>query len=196
MALLIIIAILQLIPPKVVGIIVDGVTTQRFTTERLLMWVGTIALIAVVVYLLRYVWRVLLFGASYQLAVELREDYYRQLSRQHPEVLSASPHGRSDGACDQRCRSVVFAAGEGADAGRFAGNGMCGADRDVNADKLAVDVNCAAADVSVVGVKFPTFCKLSRKTSTIQCIDWGIYHQKYQVSKGEFIGVCKHGLLY
>lgn len=42
-------------------------------------------LIAVVVYLLRYVWRVLLFGASYQLAVELREDYYRQLSRQHPE---------------------------------------------------------------------------------------------------------------
>ena len=32
-------------------------------------------LIAVVVYLLRYVWRVLLFGASYQLAVELREDY-------------------------------------------------------------------------------------------------------------------------
>ena len=39
-ALLIIIAILQLIPPKVVGIIVDGVTTQRFTTERLLMWVA------------------------------------------------------------------------------------------------------------------------------------------------------------
>ncbi len=32
-------------------------------------------LIAVVVYLPRYVWRVLLFGASYQLAVELREDY-------------------------------------------------------------------------------------------------------------------------
>jgi hypothetical protein len=38
----------------------------------------------VVVYLLRYVWRVLLFGASYQLAVELRENFYRQLSRQNP----------------------------------------------------------------------------------------------------------------
>jgi hypothetical protein len=35
---------------------------------------------AVMVYLLRYVWRVLLFGASYQLAVELREDFYRQLT--------------------------------------------------------------------------------------------------------------------
>ncbi|SUG49082.1 ABC transporter ATP-binding membrane protein [Salmonella enterica subsp. arizonae] len=28
------------------------------------MWISAIALIAVVVYLLRYVWRVLLFGAS------------------------------------------------------------------------------------------------------------------------------------
>lgn len=27
------------------------------------------------VYLLRYVWRVLLFGAAYRLAVELREDF-------------------------------------------------------------------------------------------------------------------------
>ncbi len=36
------------------------------------MWIGALVLIAVMVYLLRYVWRVLLFGASYQLAVELR----------------------------------------------------------------------------------------------------------------------------
>ena len=139
-ALLIIIAILQLIPPKVVGIIVDGVTTQRFTTERLLMWVGTIALIAVVVYLLRYVWRVLLFGASYQLAVELREDYYRQLSRQHPEFYLRHRTG------DLMARATNDVDRRRTDAGRFAGHGVCGADRDVNADKLATDVDCAAAD--------------------------------------------------
>ena len=112
-ALLIIIAILQLIPPKVVGIIVDGVTTQRFTTERLLMWVATIALIAVVVYLLRYVWRVLLFGASYQLAVELREDYYRQLSRQHPEFYLRHRTGDLMARATNDVDRVVFAAGEG-----------------------------------------------------------------------------------
>lgn len=112
-ALLIIIAILQLIPPKVVGIIVDGVTAQRFTTERLLMWVGTIALIAVVVYLLRYVWRVLLFGASYQLAVELREDYYRQLSRQHPEFYLRHRTGDLMARATNDVDRVVFAAGEG-----------------------------------------------------------------------------------
>jgi ATP-binding cassette subfamily B multidrug efflux pump len=111
--LLIIIAILQLIPPKVVGYVVDGVTQQHYTTTRIMMWVGTLALVAVVVYLLRYVWRVLLFGASYQLAVELREDYYRQLSRQHPEFYLRHRTGDLIARATNDVDRVVFAAGEG-----------------------------------------------------------------------------------
>ncbi len=86
-ALLAVIAVLQLIPPKVVGIVVDGVTKEHYTAEQVWMWIGALVVIAVMIYLLRYVWRVLLFGASYQLAVELREDFYRQLSRQHPAFI-------------------------------------------------------------------------------------------------------------
>ncbi|HDH8130267.1 TPA: multidrug ABC transporter permease/ATP-binding protein, partial [Salmonella enterica subsp. enterica serovar Enteritidis] len=112
-ALLMLIAMLQLIPPKVVGIVVDGVTAQHFTPGRIAMWIGTIALIAVVVYLLRYVWRVLLFGASYQLAVELREDYYRQLSRQHPEFYQRHRTGDLIARATNDVDRVVFAAGEG-----------------------------------------------------------------------------------
>lgn len=112
-ALLVIIAILQLVPPKVVGIVVDGVTEQHFTTEQILMWIATMVLIAVVVYLLRYVWRVLLFGASYQLAVELREDYYHQLSRQHPEFYLRHRTGDLMARATNDVDRVVFAAGEG-----------------------------------------------------------------------------------
>ncbi|WP_368300400.1 SmdA family multidrug ABC transporter permease/ATP-binding protein [Kluyvera sichuanensis] len=112
-ALLIIIAILQLIPPKVVGIVVDGVTQHHFTTGKVMMWLGTMVLIAVVVYLLRYVWRVLLFGASYQLAVELREDFYRQLSRQHPEFYLRHRTGDLMARATNDVDRVVFAAGEG-----------------------------------------------------------------------------------
>ncbi|BBS36064.1 SmdA family multidrug ABC transporter permease/ATP-binding protein [Enterobacter sp. LM3] len=111
--LLIIIAILQLIPPKVVGFVVDGVTKQHYTTARVLMWVGTLVLTAVIVYLLRYVWRVLLFGASYQLAVELREDFYRQLSRQHPEFYLRHRTGDLIARATNDVDRVVFAAGEG-----------------------------------------------------------------------------------
>ena len=111
-ALLVIIAMLQLVPPKVVGIVVDGVTEQHFTTGQILMWIATMVLIAVVVYLLRYVWRVLLFGASYQLAVELREDYYRQLSRQHPEFYLRHRTGDLMARATNDVDRVVFAAGE------------------------------------------------------------------------------------
>ena len=120
-ALLVIIAMLQLVPPKVVGIVVDGVTEQHFTTGQILMWIATMVLIAVVVYLLRYVWRVLLFGASYQLAVELREDYYRQLSRQHPEFYLRHRTGDLMARATNDVDRVVFAVNGGAGAaGMFA----------------------------------------------------------------------------
>ncbi len=112
-ALLAIIAVLQLIPPKVVGIVVDGVTRQHYTTEKVWMWIGALVLIAVMVYLLRYVWRVLLFGASYQLAVELREDFYRQLSRQHPAFYLRHRTGDLIARATNDVDRVVFAAGEG-----------------------------------------------------------------------------------
>ena len=112
-ALLIIIAILQLFPPKVVGYVVDGVTEQHYTAARVMMWVGTLVLTAVVVYLLRYVWRVLLFGASYQLAVELRQDFFRQLSRQHPAFYLRHRTGDLIARATNDVDRVVFAAGEG-----------------------------------------------------------------------------------
>ncbi|HBT3292518.1 TPA: SmdA family multidrug ABC transporter permease/ATP-binding protein [Klebsiella aerogenes] len=112
-ALLAVIAVLQLIPPKVVGIVVDGVTKEHYTAEQVWMWIGALVVIAVMIYLLRYVWRVLLFGASYQLAVELREDFYRQLSRQHPAFYLRHRTGDLIARATNDVDRVVFAAGEG-----------------------------------------------------------------------------------
>ncbi|PVF12889.1 multidrug ABC transporter permease/ATP-binding protein, partial [Yersinia pestis] len=111
--LLIIIAILQLIPPKLVGVIVDDISTKQMSTNMLLVWIGVMLATAVVVYLLRYVWRVLLFGASYQLAVELRSDFYRQLSRQTPGFYSRHRTGDLMARATNDVDRVVFAAGEG-----------------------------------------------------------------------------------
>lgn len=111
--LLIIIAILQLLPPKLVGVIVDGVTRDAMPAATVMKWIGTMLLIAVMVYLLRYVWRIFLFGASYQLAVELREDFYRQLSRQHPAFYLRHRTGDLIARATNDVDRVVFAAGEG-----------------------------------------------------------------------------------
>lgn len=111
--LLIVIAILQLLPPKLVGVVVDGVTQHNMTTAGVMQWIGLMLLTAVMVYLLRCVWRVLLFGASYQLAVELREDFYRQLSRQHPAFYLRHRTGDLMALATNDVDRVVFAAGEG-----------------------------------------------------------------------------------
>jgi ATP-binding cassette subfamily B multidrug efflux pump len=111
--LLIAIAILQLLPPKLVGIIVDGVTKDHMSNKVLMAWLGLMIGTAIVVYLLRYVWRVLLFGASYQLAVELRENFYRQLSRQNPAFYLRHRTGDLMARATNDVDRVVFAAGEG-----------------------------------------------------------------------------------
>ncbi len=111
--LLIIIAVLQLLPPKLVGIIIDGVSTGTMSTKMLLAWVALMLFTALIVYLLRYVWRVLLFGASYKLAVELRDDFYHQLSRQHPGFYLRYRTGDLIARATNDVDRVVFAAGEG-----------------------------------------------------------------------------------
>ncbi|AHG21456.1 multidrug ABC transporter ATP-binding protein [Chania multitudinisentens RB-25] len=111
--LLIIIAILQLLPPKLVGIIVDGVSGKQMSTRVLMAWLGLMLGTAIVVYLLRYVWRVWLFGAAYQLAVELRENFYHQLSRQNPAFYLRHRTGDLMARTTNDVDRVVFAAGEG-----------------------------------------------------------------------------------
>ncbi|MFP1928263.1 SmdA family multidrug ABC transporter permease/ATP-binding protein [Lonsdalea quercina] len=111
--LLIVIAILQLLPPALVGIVVDGVTQREMPAATAMGWIGLMALSAVLTYLLRYFWRVLLFGASYQLAVELRGDFYRQLSRQHPAFYLRHRTGDLIARATNDVDRVVFAAGEG-----------------------------------------------------------------------------------
>ncbi|WP_413722262.1 SmdA family multidrug ABC transporter permease/ATP-binding protein [Sodalis sp. RH24] len=111
--LLIIIAILQLIPPRLVGVIVDGVTEHRASTRMIMMWLGVMAFTAVLVYLLRYVWRVLLFGASYKLAVELRARFYHLLSHQLPGFYLRHRTGDLMARATNDVDRVVFAAGEG-----------------------------------------------------------------------------------
>ncbi|SLM63975.1 SmdA family multidrug ABC transporter permease/ATP-binding protein [Dickeya aquatica] len=111
--LLVMIAVLQLLPPTLVGVIVDGVTQHTMSNATLLWKISNILLIALLIYLLRYFWRIWLFGAAYQLAVELRERFYRQLSHQHAAFYLRHRTGDLIARATNDVDRVVFAAGEG-----------------------------------------------------------------------------------
>ncbi|CAL4324897.1 Multidrug resistance-like ATP-binding protein MdlA [Buchnera aphidicola (Eriosoma lanigerum)] len=112
-SLLIIISILQLLPPKLVGIIVDIVTQKHIHTNKTILWIILMFLTAIAVYILRYIWRILLFGASYQLAVELRVKFYSCLSKQEPIFYLKNRTGDLMARGINDVDRVVFAAGEG-----------------------------------------------------------------------------------
>lgn len=104
---------LQLLPPKIVGILVDGVTQKSMDHRTILLWIGAIIGTALSVYIIRYFWRVTLFGASFQLAVQLRNNFYRQLSQQQPNFYLRHRTGDLIARATNDVDRVVFAAGEG-----------------------------------------------------------------------------------
>lgn len=79
---LVLIAILQIIPPRLVGLVIDGISRGTMSRQQLVVWVAVMLGIALLVYGLRYIWRLWLFGASYKLAIQLRQKIYQQLSQQ------------------------------------------------------------------------------------------------------------------
>jgi len=111
--LLIIISILQLLPPKIVGILIDLIIKEKMHGMQILPWICIIFLIALIVYTLRYLWRILLFGASYQLATELRVKFYSYLSHQSQKFFLENRTGDLMARATNDVDRVVFAAGEG-----------------------------------------------------------------------------------
>ncbi|MDT9587090.1 MAG: SmdA family multidrug ABC transporter permease/ATP-binding protein [Candidatus Arsenophonus melophagi] len=111
--LLIIIAGLQLIPPRLVGLIIDGINKHTISNKQLFGWISAIVFITCIIYGLRYIWRLWLFGASYKLAVQLRQQFYHQFSRQTPEFYLRYRVGDLMARTTNDVDRVVFAAGDG-----------------------------------------------------------------------------------
>ncbi|MBF0847027.1 multidrug ABC transporter permease/ATP-binding protein, partial [Streptococcus danieliae] len=63
-ASLIIVSILNLVPPIIIGNVIDAVNDKNLSKEDLLWNVGLLLLSALSMYYLRYIWRLNLFGAA------------------------------------------------------------------------------------------------------------------------------------
>ncbi|QUG41860.1 ATP-binding cassette domain-containing protein [Psychrobacillus sp. INOP01] len=82
--MLLFVAFLQLLPPKIIGYIVDEISQSTLTTEFLVKWLGVLALASVGMYILRYYWRIMIFGSSIFLARQLRENLFRHFTKMSP----------------------------------------------------------------------------------------------------------------
>ncbi|MCL4494521.1 MAG: ABC transporter transmembrane domain-containing protein [Firmicutes bacterium] len=83
--LLIMVALLSLIPPRIVGLVINSLTHNELTHASLYRDLLIILATALLTYGLRYLWRIMLFGGAIQLATELRTRLYEHFTMMSPE---------------------------------------------------------------------------------------------------------------
>lgn len=82
--LLLIVAFLGVLPPRIIGFVVDRISQGTLTPEYLIQWLGILAAAALAMYVLRYAWRLLIFGSSILLARNLRERLFQHFTQMSP----------------------------------------------------------------------------------------------------------------
>ncbi|PLR94825.1 ABC transporter transmembrane domain-containing protein [Bacillus sp. T33-2] len=70
------VAALVLVPPKIIGIVVDQIRQGTLTGTDLLQWTGVLIVTAIAMYILRYYWRIMIFGSAIKLSRLLRNRLY------------------------------------------------------------------------------------------------------------------------
>ncbi|EKA7371121.1 ATP-binding cassette domain-containing protein [Vibrio parahaemolyticus] len=108
-----VISALQLVPPKAVGVIVDGIVDNTLETNTLIMWLLGLIVLLFTIYGCRILWRIWLFGASWELGTILRNRLYRHLSTQPPRFFERYKTGDLMARGTNDVRNIVMTAGEG-----------------------------------------------------------------------------------
>lgn len=80
-SLLIIVAMLELVPPKVIGIVVDEIKNGTLSAAQLVKWMILLAGMTLAMYVARYYWRLMIFGSAYKLARQLRDMLYTHFTK-------------------------------------------------------------------------------------------------------------------
>ena len=81
---LVLVSVLNLIPPMVMGRVIDAITSGRLTQNELLLHLFYLLLAAFGMYYLRYVWRMYILGTSYRLGQIMRSRLFEHFTKMSP----------------------------------------------------------------------------------------------------------------
>ncbi|CAM2813530.1 ABC transporter ATP-binding protein [Streptococcus acidominimus] len=81
---LVLVSVLNLIPPMIMGKVIDNITMQSLQEAGLLWNLFLLVLAAVGMYVLRYVWRMYILGTSYRLGQIMRSRLFEHFTRMSP----------------------------------------------------------------------------------------------------------------
>lgn len=111
--LLIIVDVLELSIPWLVGRLIDDVVARSLDSQRLMTYVISVLVLAVLIYIMRFLWRMFLFSASFQLAERLRQQVYQHLTLMAPGFYNKHRTGDLMARATNDVTAVEMTAGEG-----------------------------------------------------------------------------------
>ncbi|PNY86714.1 ABC transporter ATP-binding protein [Staphylococcus agnetis] len=103
----------SLVPPHIIGRVIDHITAQSLTPSRLMMYLMIILLTGVTVYILRFYSRTQLFGASAKLGRLLRGELYDKYLSMRPSFFQKYRTGDLMAHATNDIRAVQSTAGIG-----------------------------------------------------------------------------------
>lgn len=107
------VSVFNLIPPKVIGNIVDKIEAGNLTNSQLFINIIYLVLAAFIMYGLRYVWRVYIFGAAYNLGRVLRFRLFQHFTKMSPSFYQKYRTGDLMAHATNDVNAVVMVAGGG-----------------------------------------------------------------------------------
>ncbi|UCZ51625.1 ATP-binding cassette domain-containing protein [Bacillus shivajii] len=107
------VSLLSLLPPYVVGVIVDHIDNGSLTGQTLFQWMLILFILAVMVYVLRYLWRIMIFGAAIRLARLLRNQLYEHFSKMSASFFQKRRTGDLMAHSTNDIRAIEQTAGAG-----------------------------------------------------------------------------------
>ena len=107
------VSIFNLIPPKVIGNIVDKIEAGNLTNSQLFINIIYLVFAAFIMYGLRYVWRVYIFGAAYNLGRILRFRLFQHFTKMSPSFYQKYRTGDLMAHATNDVNAVVMVAGGG-----------------------------------------------------------------------------------
>lgn len=110
---LLIISILNLLPAKILGFLVDEINIKTLTPKILIVSILTYVSIAFVVYGLRYIWRVYIFGTSFRLETSLRNTIFKHLTRMSSSFYQQNRSGELMALATNDLKAIQAVAGQG-----------------------------------------------------------------------------------
>lgn len=107
------VALLELVAPKVLGIVVDEINNGTLTSEKLLKWVILLVVVGITMYILRYLWRIMIFGSSLKLARQLRKNLYEHFTNMSPTFYQSRRTGDLMAHATNDIQAIQQTAGSG-----------------------------------------------------------------------------------